>query len=265
VVTRLKNKTIPARQISEFRTRIGQVAERSKDAFFAWFNQASGADDSFIQGSWDFGLHIALPLAPYVSRPKELTCLEIGHGGGRLLSAAARHFAKAVGIDIHNENDLVMKELYQRGVRNIELHTADGETIPLPNSSVDIVYSFIVFQHVERIEVFKAYLRETYRVLKPGGVGLLYFGRKAKWSINKKAHILFWLECLAENIWLPNGFLEIPAEVNHTNLLITRRFARRLARTFGFHFLGYVVSHKGVPGGFDRYGGQHGILVRKPL
>lgn len=261
----MKNTTIPASQVPDFKNQIDQAAKRSRDAFFTWFNEASGAEDAFIQGSWDFSLHIALPLAPYIDRTEELTCLEIGHGGGRLLSAAARHFAKVVGIDIHNNNDLVAKELHQRGARNVELHSSDGETIPLPNSSVDIVYSFIVLQHVGRIEVFKAYLRETYRVLKPGAVALLYFGRKAQWSINKKAPFLFWIECLAENIWLSKGFLEISAEVNHTNLMITRRFAKDLAQTLGFRFLSYAVSYKGVPGGFGRYGGQHGILVRKPL
>jgi SAM-dependent methyltransferase len=260
----MRNKTIPASQISGFKNQISRAAERSKDAFFTWFNQASDADASFIQGFWDFGVHIALPLAPYIDRPEELTCLEIGHGGGRLLSAAARHFAKAVGMDIHNKNDLVMKELRQKGVRNVELHVSDGQTIPLPDSGVDVVYSFIVLQHVEKIEVFKAYVQETYRVLKPGGIALLYFGRKARWSINKKAPLLFWFECLAENIWLPKGFLEIPAEVNHTNLLITRKFAKTFSQTLGFRLLNYTVSYKNVPSGFGRYGGQHGILLRKP-
>ena len=262
---RMKNKIYPANQISDFRSQIDQAAGKSRDAFFTWFNEGAGADGSFVQGSWDFGIHIAYPLTVYIERPEELTCLELGHGGGRLLSAASRHFAKAVGVDIHDNNDLVLDELRQRGVRNVELHSSDGSSIPLADSGLDVVYSFIVLQHVEKIEVFKAYLRETYRVLRPGGFALLYFGRKVKWSINKKAQLLFRLDCLAENHWLPKGFMEIPAEVNHTNLLITRKFAKKLALGFGFRFLDYVVSYKSVPGGFGRYGGQHGILLSKPL
>jgi SAM-dependent methyltransferase len=262
---RMKNKINPANQISDFRSQIDQAAGRSREAFFTWFNEGAGADGSFVQGSWDFGIHIAYPLTAYIERPEELTCLELGHGGGRLLSAASRHFAKAVGVDIHDNNDLVMDELRQRGARNVELFSSDGSSIPLPDLSFDVVYSFIVLQHVEKIEVFKAYLRETYRVLRPGGFALLYFGRKAQWSINKEAPMLFRLECLAENLWLPKGFMEIPAEVNHTNLLVTRKFAKKLSRGFGFRFLNYVVSYKGVPGGFGRYGGQHGILLSKPL
>lgn len=262
--TLVSSKTNPANQTSDFKNEIGQAAMHSRDAFFTWFNQAEDADASFVRGQWDFDLHIANPLAAHLEQPEKLTCLEIGHGGGRLLNAAARHFFKAIGVDIHAQNDLVMKELHARGLQNVELHMANGASIPLPTSGLNVVYSFIVLQHVKKIAVFHDYLREAFRVLKPGGVAILYFGRKAHWSINKRNRFLFWLECIFENFWMPVGFSEIPAQVNHTNLLITRKYAKKFAQETGFHFLRFVVSFKDVPAGFGRYGGQHGILLRKP-
>ena len=180
------------------------------------------------------------------------------------MAAAAQSFGKAVGIDIHENAELVKKELAARGINNIELYSSDGMTIPLPDCSIDFVYSFIVLQHVEKVQVFESYLVDSMRVLKPGGYGILYFGRKARHSINRKSPMLFALDTILENLWLPKGYLEFAAEVNHTNLVVTRSYAKRMARSIGLQVLGFTSSHKNVPNGFDYYGGQHGMIVRKP-
>ncbi|MEX2160736.1 MAG: class I SAM-dependent methyltransferase [Anaerolineales bacterium] len=252
-------------QLGDFKREISEAAETSRNTFFTWFNAAANADASFVSGMWDFGVHIAYPMAKYLKVPDRLVCLEIGHGGGRLLAAAAQSFGKAIGIDIHENNELVKKELAARGVKNVELFSSDGMTFPLPDSSIDFVYSFIVLQHVGKIEVFRSYLADSLRLLKPGGVGILYFGRKVKYSANKKSPLLFKLDSILEGIWLPEGYLEFSAEVNHTNLIVTRAYAKRLAQSIGYKVLGFTVSYKKVPDGFGSFGGQHGIMLRKPL
>ena len=103
-----------------FKEEISKASNESQNAFFTWFNDAKDTDMSFIRGCWDFDIHIALPLAKYINEPEEKTVLEIGHGGGRILAAVARHFKKVIGIDIHNCNELVEMELKNRGVNNIE-------------------------------------------------------------------------------------------------------------------------------------------------
>ncbi len=256
----MKNKDS---HIAQFKDAISEAANESPDQFFTWFNQAADLQASFLRANWDFGHHIARPLTPLLRKPEELTALEIGYGGGRLLSVAARHFSKVIGVDVHPQSEKVFEMLASRGIQNAELHTASGNSLPVPNDSVDVVYSFIVLQHVEKIEIFNAYLEETFRILKPGGLALLYFGR---WSgSNQRSQIAYWLDSLLENIKLPKGYLEIEAEVNHTNLLVTKRYVKAKTKQLGFEFLKFCFSYKNIPDGYGRIGGQHGILLRKPL
>ena len=55
------------RQMQGFRREIKKAANRSNQAFFIWFDSASDTKAAFVRGAWDFSLHIALSLAPYVS------------------------------------------------------------------------------------------------------------------------------------------------------------------------------------------------------
>ncbi|MDD5063419.1 MAG: class I SAM-dependent methyltransferase [Phycisphaerae bacterium] len=247
-----------------FREEIDNASHGGKDAFFTWFDSAENADTAFLRGQWDFMVHIGLPLAGYISNPEGKIALEIGHGGGRILLAACRSFKKVIGVDVHNNNRLVEAELRNRGASNFELFKTDGSTIPVEDSSVDIVYSFIVLQHVEKIDVFKRYLAETQRVLKPGGIAILYFGRKCVCSLNSSSRINYLIDCILERFLLIRGFEELPAKVNCKNLIVSLRYAEKLADGCGFLTLKKCVSHKKVPDGFSLYGGQHGLILKKP-
>ena len=257
-------RTIETRgHIVGFREEIRRASERSPGEFFTWFDEARDPNDAFVRGAWDFSVHIAQPLAPFLSHPEDKTILEIGHGAGRILASAARHFRHAVGVDVHEGNALVLAELARRGVANVTLHQGDGEGLPLGDGEVDVVYTFIVMQHVERIAIFEGYLEHMHRVLKPGGLVMLYFGRLCRFSLERRSPALYLLDRLAERVVMARGYREIPAPVNHTNLLVTRPHAARLARRVGFSVLRREVSHKRVPDGTDLYGGQHGLVLRK--
>ena len=246
-----------------FREEIGRTAETSPEAFLTWFDAASGPDEAFIRGAWDFSVHIAQPLAPFLRQPEARTVLEIGHGAGRILASAARHFAHAVGIDVHDRNDLVERELKARGVANAQLLQTDGRRIPLPDGVVDVAYTFIVFQHIEKIEIFRGYLEEIHRVLRPDGLAMIYFGRWCHWSLARRSRLRYAADCLGERVLLREGYREMAAPVNHTNLLVRRGFAATLARQIGFDVLDRVVSHKQVPDGTVLYGGQHGLVLKR--
>src|SRR5258708_589853 len=83
-----------------FREEIAKASGRSPQEFFTWFDDATDPDDAFVRGAWDFSIHIAQSLAPFLSHPEEKTILEIGHGAGRILATAARHFRHALGVDV---------------------------------------------------------------------------------------------------------------------------------------------------------------------
>lgn len=247
-----------------FREAITQAARQDENAFFGWFDHAEDKESSFVRGSWDFLWHIAQPLTPYLTRPETKTALEIGYGGGRLLAAAGRCFQFVIGVDIHDENDKVHSALRDRGIRNAQLMKTEGARLPVGPEHVDCVYSFIVLQHVETYAVFERYVEETYRVLKPGGLAVLYFARRYRWSFDRSSRLLYGLDRLLEPLLLWKGYEELPAPVNSTNLRVSLPQATSLARTIGFEVVRTLVSRRRVPDGAALYGGQHGLLLKKP-
>ena len=188
--------------ITGFREEIAKAAAETKDSFFTWFDAARDVEASFVRGAWDFAMHIVPFIAPHVPRPEEKTILEIGYGGGRILAAASRAFARSIGADIHDRHELVSEELRKRDIENFTLLQCDGMTLPCADSSIDVAYSFIVFQHLERIAILQSYVRECYRILRPGGVSMLYFGRWAPLSLNRARPWAYQVECFLERFFL---------------------------------------------------------------
>jgi ubiquinone/menaquinone biosynthesis C-methylase UbiE len=105
--------------------------------------------------------------------------LEIGCGPGRLMRPMSRHFAEIHGVDVSDEMiDLARARL--RDIPNARLHVTDGASLgEFPDGSFDFVYSYAVFQHVPSRDVIAAYMRETHRVLKIGGLARLQFNGMA--------------------------------------------------------------------------------------
>jgi ubiquinone/menaquinone biosynthesis C-methylase UbiE len=214
------------------------------DAFQNWFNKSGTVEESLRRGYWDFAFHVLTKeVVDRLADPGSLTALEIGYGGGRLLNAAACFFGAAIGIDVHAEAAAVAALLAEQGRRNVELLHTDGRTVPLPDESVDFVYSFIVLQHLPSLAEFESYLSEAHRVLRPGGVGQLYFGR-----LTGKSRL--------------RSFREIPdAQVNHVSLALSPRYAARLCRKAGFSVVGRGVSYKNVPEGYPSIRGGQGYVT----
>jgi SAM-dependent methyltransferase len=96
--------------------------------------------------------------------------LEIGCGPGRLLRPLARHFAEIHGVDVSDEMIRLAAERL-RDTPNAHPHHGSGSDLSLfADDTFDFVYSYAVFQHIPSREVVFHYLREAWRVLKPGGI-----------------------------------------------------------------------------------------------
>ena len=98
------------------------------------------------------------------------TVLDLGSGGGiDVLLSAKRVGAggKAYGLDMTDEMLALARENQRKaGVTNVEFLKGEIENIPLPDNSVDVVISNCVINlSADKSQV----LRETFRVLKPGG------------------------------------------------------------------------------------------------
>lgn len=90
--------------------------------------------------------------------------LEIGCGVGRLLKVFQED-REVIGVDFSPN----MIEKGKEYVPRASLYVTDGSKLPVPENYVDLVYSFLVFQHIQSEEEIKTYLKEALRVLRPGG------------------------------------------------------------------------------------------------
>jgi SAM-dependent methyltransferase len=95
-----------------------------------------------------------------------LSALEIGCGAGRILKPMVRDFGRVVGIDVSSE---MLAHARDRDI-DAELIETDGETIPLEDSSIDFVFSYLVFQHIKSYVVVENNFKAVARILKPGGL-----------------------------------------------------------------------------------------------
>lgn len=96
--------------------------------------------------------------------------LEIGCGIGRLLVPLTERFDRVLGCDVSPEM-IRMAADYLKDQPKIHVWTNDGLTLdPLKDGEIDFVYSYITFQHIPDRSIVEGYVRESYRVLAPGGI-----------------------------------------------------------------------------------------------
>lgn len=105
---------------------------------------------------------------------KEVTVLEIGCGIGRLSEFISPFVNKLYAVDISEEMISKAKERLSN-LNNVHFIVTDGKSFPISDQSVDVVFSFIVFQHMPSAEVIKENLIDISRVLKPGGLAKIQF------------------------------------------------------------------------------------------
>lgn len=95
--------------------------------------------------------------------------LEIGCGTGRVTEFMANNFAEVYGVDIADE---MVEHSKKRlvGKNNVNLFVTDGLSLPFADDFFDIVFSFIVFQHMPDEETVIKNFKEIARILKKKGL-----------------------------------------------------------------------------------------------
>lgn len=98
-----------------------------------------------------------------------MTALDIGCGTGRLVRGMAPYFKQVIGIDISKEM-LSRAKNDNKNLSNAQFLLGNGVDLDrVEDSSIDVVFSYIVFQHIPKRSIIFNYIREIERVLKPGG------------------------------------------------------------------------------------------------
>jgi ubiquinone/menaquinone biosynthesis C-methylase UbiE len=148
----------------------------------------------------------------------ESIVLDLGCGIGRIAKHVAPHCAELVLADI-SPTMLEMAAERLAGLTNITVTTADVSSVPdVPDETIDLVYSILVLQHLEREDAFLM-LRDIRRMLKPGGIAyltfpnLLYDGYLSSFiqyaesgEVANKARARFYTPSEVERVTLAAGF-----------------------------------------------------------
>jgi SAM-dependent methyltransferase len=156
---------VKVRMRSDWDARARADAERA-----IYSHDAEGDVDGFAgsgRANYDQLVRPFLPVLLNGRDSRECRAIEIGCGVGRMTEWFARDFGEVDAFDVSPEMITRARARLGEGIR---WHVGSGATLdPLPDACADLVFSYIVFQHIPSREVIESYVCEAARVLRPGG------------------------------------------------------------------------------------------------
>ena len=138
------------------------------------------------------------PTALAELKPGEVV-LDLGSGGGIDVLLSAQRVGptgKAYGLDMTDDMLALARENQKKsGITNVEFLKGEIEHIPLPDNSIDVVISNCVINlSADKDRV----LRETFRVLKPGGrFAVSDVVVKGEVPAEVRRNVELWVGCIA--------------------------------------------------------------------
>lgn len=170
-------------------------AAAAEDA--AWY-VATGAhvlsEDFFARGAAETDLYLAMCGVPTLRR--DATVLEVGCGVGRMTRRLSELAGRVVATDVSSEMlHRCRLSLADRDNVDYLQVPGNGALAGVPDSSVDLVFSYITLQHVPDPQAQLRYVAESVRVLRRGGRAALQV-RATGWSaraVDWAGHLGHWL------------------------------------------------------------------------
>ncbi|MFH4976782.1 hypothetical protein AB6A40_003491 [Gnathostoma spinigerum] len=168
--------------------RLFKEAKRSRDHLAVtthYYSVMSGVINEYFNGNFHFvppssddeRLDEALfslnhRIGNCLNLKKGKKCVDIGCGIGGAMEDMADYGAEMIGITIAANDAKTGNERFERkGISNCRIIVADCHTIPLDNNTVNAVYAVYALKYFPDL---KPVLREVNRILKPGGLFLVY-------------------------------------------------------------------------------------------
>jgi SAM-dependent methyltransferase len=144
---------------------------RADANYYAGFGRPGQDDREFVESGAEVVESMLRELVRLPPAPaSERRALEIGCGPGRLMLPMSAHFGSIDGIDVSPRMAALARERL-RDLPHARVHVTAGDGLAIfGDNAFDFIYSYAVFQHIPEPAVVLNYLRESRRVLKPGGV-----------------------------------------------------------------------------------------------
>jgi SAM-dependent methyltransferase len=186
------------------------------------------ADSFFQSGEDDYCTFVAPVLEQIGFEPVDKSMLELGCGAGRMSRSFANRFRSVIAVDISSEMLKRGQQLLPDASNIVWLQGNGLDLANVPSESADLVFSYLVLQHLPTEQVVSQYVSEIVRVLRPGGAFLFQFNSLTAPTMNLKGRIAW---AVIDAFW-SLGFI---------------RFSRRMAWAFGFDPLTAGRSWRGAP------------------
>jgi SAM-dependent methyltransferase len=153
-----------------------QQAQTAKtfDTYKDTYSEAVDASVSFTGLSTDFFTRVKAGYILDVTQthfgnPGELSVLDVGCGVGNYHSLLSPHFKALSGVDVSS----ACVETARGRNPAVEYKVYDGGTLPYESVSFDVAFTICVMHHVPPSQ-WQNFAREMRRVLKPGGLALVF-------------------------------------------------------------------------------------------
>ncbi len=144
--------------------------------YYVAFGRRQQSDDEFFATATPTVQQLLPELKRFEGRD---AALEIGCGPGRLMRPLSRYFKEIHGVDVSDEMIRLARERLAQTPNAFVRHCSGSDLAMFPEDKFDFVYSYAVFQHIPSRDIVFGYLREAFRVLKPGGIAALPVERPA--------------------------------------------------------------------------------------
>lgn len=131
-------------------------------------------------------------LMPWLPNRNDLTVLDLGCGTGFFTDILADKYQTVIGLDISTKMLNFSKSNRSKDITWLE---ADAYKLPFADASLDLIYSNLVIQWCDSLEVLR---EEVLRVLKPGGLFIFttlidgtLFELKSSWGqVDNDQHVI---------------------------------------------------------------------------
>jgi ubiquinone/menaquinone biosynthesis C-methylase UbiE len=133
------------------------------------YDWTSKGEEWTVSTEWKQGL-IDEFLIPNV--PEGGIVVEIGPGGGRWTEILQRRAGTLFVTDVSDQALANCRERF-RSCSNIEYLLGDGRSVMVPSSTVDAIWSYDVFVHINPLDA-RNYFREFARILRPGSRAVIH-------------------------------------------------------------------------------------------
>jgi ubiquinone/menaquinone biosynthesis C-methylase UbiE len=191
-----------------------------------------------------------LPAAAEFEEHRGERLLEVGCGMGTDLASFARGGARTVAVDLTVRHLAIAAQRLRGQNTPTRLVRSDGEVLPFPNDTFDVVYSFGVLHHTPGTQ---AAIDEVHRVLKPGGRAII--------AMYHRGSVFYWfytilVRGIAKGGLARRGYRRLVADIeqhDHTDALpLVKVYSRaQMRRLFSRFSAADTEVHHLEPGHFS--------------